>query len=171
MPCIRNRMIFRVHACIRMRRESGCVRLACICAALGWQRFWDYACIRMCRKSRCVMHAYICAALGWQGFWGLCMHSLVKAKVLSNACVHLHNNGITKMSFGFWRDLTSEGKFNFLYRLENVCFWTFVFSPFLFVPTLFFLPSPLLFFCLLWRGGKKVEVHRGRSIGWLFNKR
>ena len=53
--------------CIRMRREARWVILACICEALGWQRFWDYACIRMRRKSRCVTHAYICAALGWQG--------------------------------------------------------------------------------------------------------
>ena len=53
--------------CIRMRRESRWVILACICEALGWQRFWDYACIRMRRKSRCVTHAYISAALGWQG--------------------------------------------------------------------------------------------------------
>ena len=43
---------------------------------------------------------------------------------------------------------------------ENVCFWNVDFSPFFVAPTLFFLPSPLLFFFVL--GGGCVEVYRGR---------
>ena len=71
----------------------------------------------------------------------LCMHSHEKKIEMCNACVYLRSTGMAGV--GFWSDLTSEGQFNSLYRLENVCFWTFVRQSLFICATLFFrLPFP-----------------------------
>ena len=71
----------------------------------------------------------------------LCMHSHEKKIEMCNACVYQRSTGMAGV--GFWSDLTSEGQFNSLYRLENVCFWTFVRQSLFICATLFFrLPFP-----------------------------
>ena len=82
----------------------------------------------------------------------LCMHSHEKKIEMCNACVYLRSTGMAEV--GFWRDLTPEGQFNSLYRLENVCFWTFVTdAPFLFAPLCFFV-FPFLLLVFEVKGGE-----------------
>ena len=84
----------------------------------------------------------------------LCMHSHEKKIEMCNACVYLRSTGMAGV--GFWSDLTSEGQFNSLYRLENVCFWTFVRQSLFICATLFFrLPFPSFGF---WS--------EGGGVGW-----
>ena len=84
----------------------------------------------------------------------LCMHSHEKKIEMCNACVYQRSTGMAGV--GFWSDLTSEGQFNSLYRLENVCFWTFVRQSLFICATLFFrLPFPSFGF---W--GER------RGVGW-----